>query len=67
MPSKKYKEENEEEVPRAASGASASLHRVKGFPVASKDRSERAQCEAKKTGKIEKKVAKSTGGHGRSK
>ena len=32
----------------------------KVFPVASKDRSERAQCQAKKTGKIEKTIAMAT-------
>ena len=47
-------------VPRTASCASASLQRVKGFPVASKHRSERAQCQAKKTGKIEETVASAT-------
>ena len=30
------------------------------FPVTTKDRSERAQCQAKKTGKIEEKVASRT-------
>ena len=38
-------------VPRTGSCASASLQRVKGFPVAAKERSERAQCQAKKDGK----------------
>ena len=43
----KYKGDGEEEVPRAASCASASLQRIKGFPLASKDRSERAQEDGK--------------------
>ena len=50
----KDKREDEEEVPRAASCASASLRRGKDFPVTSKDTSDRAQCQAKETGKLEK-------------
>ena len=51
-----YKDEGE--IPRAASCASASLQRVKGFLVATRDRSRRTQCQAKKTGNIEKTIAK---------
>ena len=58
--SKEKKRRDKGEVPCAASSASASLQRVKGFPVATKDRSGRAQCQAKKTGNIEKTIAKAT-------
>ena len=46
------------QIPRAVSCTSARLQRVKGFPKATKDRSGRAQCQAKRTGNIEKTIAK---------
>ena len=63
-PSKKTRGKDEEEVPRAASCASASLQRGKHFPVASKDRSERAQCQAKRDGKNRQEGRESNRGHG---
>ena len=62
---RKKKEVRRIKVPRTASGASASLQRGKDFPVATRDMSEKAQCQAKKTGKTEERVANATKGTGK--
>ena len=54
----KYRRKTKRKIPFAASCASASLRRVEGFPVATKDRSGRAQCQANMTKNIKKKQSR---------
>ena len=54
--SHREEEDVSKEAPRAASCGSVSLQRGKIFPVASEKK--KTQCQAKKTGKIEEKVAR---------
>ena len=61
-PSKNTKREDEEEIPRAAAGASASLQRVKRFPGGKERQKRKGAASGQADGEESKTVAKATVG-----